>query len=99
MSNTIVFSQLKSYASNVRDDLNRMKMEFGQEGDKKMQCAHILTNHDEFFIQELNKRVKSISSHIQVMEDQVLGPLDTRLSHVTMEEVSTYEIFMDYCVI
>ena len=83
-----MFSQLKSYASTIRDDVNRMKTQVLQEGDKKAPTAHVLTNHDEYFLQESKKRVNNISSHIQSLEDQVLGPLDTRLSHVTMEEVS-----------
>ena len=89
MNTSIFVSQFKSYCYNLQNDCDKMKRSVDKKSD------YLLSNNDdESFMLSIENQLQNINLNLQQTESLVFGPAESRLSHVSLEEVYKLRFFI-----
>lgn len=84
-STSLLFSQLKTFCFNVQQDSAKIAKSLEGKGNRGVGLGE-----EEQFIESLGSRVHLLRQSLAENETKVFGPVENRLSQITLEEVILY---------
>ena len=89
-STSLLFSQLKTFCYNIQQDSAKIVKSLDGKGSRG------IGTREEHFIESLGSRVQSLHQNLAENETKVFGPVENRLSQITLEEV-IYNVYNVLC--
>ena len=91
MNTTAFCSQLKGFLGSIKYDCDKMKKSVSTKSSSAGYCDLV---QEETLFNGIEAQIDSIQRDLYTIETDVLGPLETRLSIVTLEEVFSLPYFV-----
>ena len=98
MSSSLSFSvQLRSFCSALEASTGELKQILENEHSMDHSSSSCSADGGVKSLDPLMSRLEVLSSRFSLAEESILGPVETRLSTITLEEVSTTSIGSSAC--
>jgi len=85
-----LFAQLRSFCFTIENDVAKLRKgveKSGKNGSGKSSSASSTSEQDEAFVRSLLDEVLVLRTKLEEMEENLLGPIDSRLAQVNVSEI------------
>jgi hypothetical protein len=78
--------QMKSFCTSLEQDSKQLR--------KQIESKQSSEKYSKTSVEHLFSKAEDLSARVALAEETILGPLETRLSHVMLDEVVPYHYFL-----